>query len=125
MIQGKVRKGVNNPVEDCIFCKIVAGEIPCQKVYEDEKILAFKDIAPQAPVHVVLIPKEHVANILEMRDSTFWSQLQEAIKKITNQEKIDNKGFRLISNCGQDGGQTVNHLHFHLLGGRSLGWPPG
>lgn len=114
-------------MEDCIFCKIVKGEIPSQKVYEDEKILAFRDITPQAPVHILIIPKKHLSNILEIssEDQSLLGSIQEAVVRITQQEGIDQKGFRLVNNCGVEGGQTVNHLHFHLLGGRNLGWPPG
>lgn len=114
-------------MEDCIFCKIVRGEIPSQKVYEDDDILAFRDITPQAPVHILLIPKKHIANLLDMSSQDYFilGRIQEVVKKIAQEEGIAEKGFRLVNNCGVDGGQTVHHLHFHLLGGRSLSWPPG
>lgn len=114
-------------MEDCLFCKIVRGEIPSQKVYEDDDILAFRDISPQAPVHILLIPKKHLANILEMspEDHFLLGRIQQIIARLAQEEGIAEAGFRLINNCGVQGGQTVDHLHFHLLGGRNLGWPPG
>jgi len=114
-------------IEDCIFCKIVQGAIPTQKVYEDEDILAFRDIAPQAPVHILLIPKKHITNILAMtpQDNFLLGRIQEAVVKIAREEGLAEKGLRLVNNCGAQGGQTVDHLHFHLLGGRNLQWPPG
>ena len=104
---------------DCLFCKIIAGDIPCTKVYEDEKVLAFRDINPQAPVHVLVVPKKHMANILECDGETI-AALTEAIQKIAAQENIDKDGFRIISNCGKNGAQSVNHLHIHVLGGKQL-----
>ena len=104
---------------DCIFCKIVAGEIPCTKVYEDEHVLAFNDVNPQSPKHVLIVPKRHMANILEA-DGETAVQILEAIKKVVNILGIDQKGFRVISNCGHDGAQSVNHLHVHVLGGTKL-----
>lgn len=109
----------------CLFCSIVSGEIPSTKVYEDEWVYAFKDIDPQAPVHIVLIPKEHCANFMELKDMNILSYLGEAVQKICVQEGIDKNGFRVVTNCGEQGGQTVDHLHFHILGGRNLMWPPG
>lgn len=109
----------------CLFCSIVSGEIPSTKVYEDEWVYAFKDIDPQAPVHIVLIPKEHCANFMELKDMKILSYLGEAAQKICAQEGIDKNGFRVVTNCGEQGGQTVDHLHFHILGGRNLMWPPG
>lgn len=112
---------------DCIFCKIVAGEIPSTKVYEDEKILAFRDIEPMAPEHIIIIPKEHIQSANAINDDNIdtvayiWKKIPE-IAKIVN---IDKKGYRVVNNCGHDGGQTVPHLHFHLLGGRELLWPAG
>lgn len=111
---------------DCIFCKIVNGEIPSVKIYEDEKVLAFRDIAPQSPTHIVLIPKEHYDNILEIpNDSDIMTYILNAIKEIGKIEGIDNSGFRVVNNCKEDGGQTVSHVHFHILGKRALQWPPG
>ena len=106
---------------DCLFCKIAAGEIPSNKVYEDAEILAFHDIAPQAPVHVLVIPKQHVTGmsaIDEADDATLAACLR-ACKKVAELEGLTG-GFRTVSNCGADAGQTVNHLHFHVLGGRKL-----
>ncbi len=109
-------------MDNCLFCKIAAGEIPSDKVYEDEKVLAFRDIAPQAPVHILVIPKEHIpsAGAITAENSALAAACLEAAAKIAAQEKLDG-GFRLISNCGPDAGQTVPHLHFHILAGRSLG----
>ena len=106
---------------DCIFCKIAAGEIPSTKVYEDEKILAFRDIAPMAPTHILVIPKEHIASVAEITadNADLVSHIFTVIPKIAVQEGLDN-GYRVVSNCGPDAGQTVPHLHFHILGGKQL-----
>ncbi len=106
---------------DCIFCKILAGDIPSAKVYEDEKIYAFRDINPMAPVHVLVIPKEHIpsANGVTSENSAYVAQIFEAIPKIAAAEGLTN-GYRVITNCGEDGCQSVKHLHFHLLGGKKL-----
>ena len=111
---------------DCLFCKIAAGDIPCTKVYEDDKVLAFKDIAPQAPFHAVIIPKAHIASAAEINaeNSSVVALIFEAAAKIAAEYKLEN-GFRIVTNCGEDGGQTVGHLHFHMLAQRSLAWPPG
>ncbi len=109
-------------MENCLFCKIVRGEIPSTKVYEDDKVYAFRDIAPQAPVHILVIPKKHMANILEcadLEDGTLIA-LTEAVARIARQEGISETGFRVITNCGRDGAQSVEHFHLHLLGGRQL-----
>ncbi len=113
-------------MSDCLFCKIIAGEIPSNKVYEDEWVYAFLDIAPQAPVHVVIVPKIHIAATTEItaENSLYVAKIFEAAAKIAEQENLE-KGFRVVNNCGEDGGQTVGHLHFHLLAGRPLAWPPG
>ncbi len=109
-------------MENCLFCKIAAGVIPSTKVYEDEFVFAFRDIAPQAPVHILVIPKEHMAsmNDVSAESSVYAAKCLEAIAVIANQEKLDN-GYRVISNCGDDAGQTVKHLHFHILAGKKLG----
>lgn len=114
-------------MSDCIFCKIVNGEIPSKKVYEDENVLAFYDISPEAPVHVVVIPKQHIQSVNDLNEDNLEivSQIFKAINKIVIELGIADGGYRIVNNCGKDGGQTVNHLHFHLLGGRSLNWPPG
>ena len=106
---------------DCLFCKIIAGEIPSNKVYEDEYVLAFRDIAPQAPVHILVVPKEHIccANAVDESNSVYVSKCFEAVAKIAKAEGLDN-GYRVINNCGADGGQTVMHLHFHIIGGVKL-----
>jgi len=109
-------------MSDCLFCKIIAGEIPSTKVYEDEFVFAFRDIYPQAPFHVLVVPKEHIVSVAELAagNSHFVSKCFEAISKIAKSEGLDN-GFRVITNTGSDGGQTVFHLHFHILGGKELG----
>lgn len=104
---------------DCLFCKIIAGEIPCTKVYEDEKTFAFRDINPQAPTHVLILPKKHMKNVLEC-DGETAAALVNAVKKVAEIEKVDADGFRIISNCGENGAQSVPHLHVHLLGGKKL-----
>lgn len=111
---------------DCLFCKIAAGEIPSTKIYEDEWVYAFKDIDPQAPFHGIIIPKEHITSAAEItaENSMLIAKVFEAIAKIAEQENLE-KGFRVVNNCGSDGGQTVGHIHFHLLARRNLQWPPG
>ena len=111
---------------DCLFCKIIAGEIPSTKVYEDDYVFAFRDIDPKAPFHAVIVPKQHIACAAEItpENSAVIAKIFEAVAKIAEQEKLE-KGFRVVNNCGEQGGQTVNHLHFHMLSGRNLGWPPG
>ena len=104
---------------DCIFCKIIAGEIPSAKVYEDEKTMAFRDVNPQAPKHVLIVPKKHMANVLEC-DGETAAALTKAIQKVAEIEGVTEDGFRLISNCGKHGCQSVNHLHIHLVGGAQL-----
>ena len=103
---------------NCLFCKIIAGDIPSSKVYEDESVFAFRDIAPQAPVHVLVVPKEHIpsADALDESNSACVARCFEAVAKIAKAEGLSN-GYRVINNCGEDGGQTVMHLHFHILGG--------
>lgn len=113
-------------MSDCLFCKIIAGEIPSTKVYEDEWVYAFLDIDPQAPFHAVIVPKIHIASAAEINteNSHYVSKIFEAVAKIAAQEKLED-GFRVVNNCGKDGGQTVGHIHFHLLARRYLQWPPG
>ncbi len=112
---------------DCLFCKIIKGEIPSTKVYEDEYVYAFRDIAPQAPEHVVIVPKIHItsANDITSENSAYIAHVFEAVAVIAKQLGIDEKGYRVINNCGEYGGQTVPHIHFHLTGGRQFGWPAG
>ncbi len=106
---------------DCLFCKIVAGEIPSTKVFEDEKVLAFRDINPQAPTHILVIPKTHIPSVdgITEENSALVAHIFEVIPQIAQAEGLKN-GYRVVSNCGQDAGQTVPHLHFHILGGKEL-----
>ena len=106
---------------DCLFCKIVAGDIPSTKVYEDEQILAFRDIAPQAPTHILVIPKSHIGSVAEITEdnSGVVAHIFEVIPTIAEAEGLTG-GYRVVSNCGPDAGQTVHHLHFHILGGKEL-----
>ncbi len=110
----------------CIFCKIINKEIPSEIIYEDDKILIFNDINPEAPVHFLVIPKKHIesAEKIDSENSNIISHIFIKISEITKKLELKN-GFRIINNCGADGGQTVNHIHFHVLGGRKLNWPPG
>ncbi len=113
-------------MSNCIFCKIVEGKIPSDKVYEDEDILCFHDIAPEAPVHVLIVPKKHIPSMNELseEDGELIAKLLLKIKDIAAQLELDN-GYRVVNNCGEDGMQTIKHLHFHLLGQRQMKWPPG
>ena len=110
-------------MEDCIFCKIIKGESPSEKVYEDDAILAFKDIQPAAPIHILVIPKKHISTLLEVaeEDSTLMAKIFQVINKIVKDLGIEKDGFRVIANCGKDSGQEVMHIHFHLLAGRKMG----
>ena len=112
---------------DCLFCKIIAGDIPSSKVYEDEYVYAFRDIEPQAPVHILIVPKEHIASANEISEANdkLVGKIFTAAAKIAEAEGIAEGGYRIVNNCGEAAGQTVKHLHFHLLGGRSLAWPAG
>lgn len=107
---------------DCLFCKIISGEIPSTKVYEDEFVYAFKDINPLAPVHILVIPKEHISGASEItaENSGVVSKIFEAAAKIAKEQGIAEDGFRIVTNCGENGCQSVHHLHFHILGGRKL-----
>lgn len=111
---------------DCLFCKIAAGEIPSKKAYEDEKVFAFYDIDPQAPVHILVIPKEHIQSVSQVtpENQEIVGHIFTVIAKLAQELNLED-GYRVVSNVGQQGGQSVPHLHFHLLGGRNLGWPPG
>ncbi len=111
---------------DCLFCKIINGEIPSNKVYEDELVFAFRDIEPQAPTHILIIPKQHINSAAEIDESNSGvvAHIFEVAAKIAKQEGLDD-GFRIVNNCGDSAGQTVKHLHFHLMGGRDFGWPAG
>ena len=109
-------------MEDCIFCKIVDGEIPSNKLYEDDKVIAFHDINPEAPVHFLVVTKEHISSVNELNDDNFdcISHIFKVINKLVVDTNIDKSGYRIINNCGEDGGQSVNHIHFHVLGGKKL-----
>ncbi len=108
-------------MSNCLFCKIIAGEIPSTKVYEDDSVLAFRDIAPQAPTHILVIPKAHIGSVAEIsaENSPVVAHIFEVIPQIAKAEGLDG-GYRVVSNCGDDAGQTVHHLHFHILGGKKL-----
>ena len=108
---------------DCLFCKIAAGEIPCNKVYEDDDVLAFRDIAPKAPTHILIIPKKHIAHLADCteEDAVLLAKIQLLAKLLADEEGIARSGFRVVSNSGEDSGQDVAHLHYHLLGGKKLG----
>lgn len=114
-------------MEDCIFCKIANGQIPTQLVYEDDLVAAFNDLNPVAPVHILIVPKAHIASALELNEDnkSVVGHIFEVAGKIAREKGFAEDGFRLVNNCGRDGGQTVGHLHFHLLAGRNLEWPPG
>ncbi len=112
-------------MEDCLFCKIVSGSIPVNKVYEDDAVIAFHDIAPKAPVHVLIVPKEHCQDMLDDKAKDVAAKMFIAAAQIAHRMNIAEDGFRAVLNTGKNGGQTVPHLHMHLLGGRSLAWPPG
>ncbi len=113
-------------VADCIFCKIAAGELGTEFLYEDEQVVAFRDINPVSPVHILVIPKMHFASVNDLtdKDNLLVGHIFQVIKKLAQAENLD-KGYRIVNNCGREGGQIVDHLHFHLLGGRNLQWPPG
>lgn len=125
-----VAKGpaVKGPVDpDCLFCKIVAGQIPATKEFEDDLIVAIRDINPQAPTHLLLLPRAHVASAanLSAGDGPLLGAIFDAAAKLARREGIATTGYRIVTNVGRDGGQSVDHLHFHLLGGRRFAWPPG
>ena len=113
--------------EDCLFCKILAGNIPADIIYESETAIAFRDINPKAPTHVVIIPRQHIATIndIEEDDQAIIGSLYLAAREIAAAEGLADDGYRTVMNCNEAAGQTVFHIHLHLLGGRALGWPPG
>jgi histidine triad (HIT) family protein len=112
---------------DCLFCKIVAGEIPAEKIYEDDHVIAFRDIAPKAPTHVLVIPRRHVSTLNDLRpdDAELVGRMYLAAREVAHQEGIAEDGYRTVVNCNSGAGQTVFHIHLHLLGGRAMTWPPG
>ncbi len=111
----------------CIFCDVVKGIIPSKKIYENDTVLVFEDIHPQAPIHYLIIPKKHIKNILQFspEDVKIMQNIIEVVKKLNNDLDLESKGFRLVTNTGSEAGQSVDHLHFHLLSGRVMNWPPG
>lgn len=114
-------------MEDCLFCKIAAGELATEFIYSDDQVVVFKDINPQAPVHLLIVPRRHIKdlnNIVET-DAELIGHIYQIAAKMAAEYDIADSGYRLVSNCGADGGQSVFHIHFHLLGGRELQWPPG
>ncbi len=114
-------------MNECLFCKMVSGVIPCDKVHENEYVLAFRDIDPKAPTHILIIPKKHITTLNEINksDQDLLGELLLTAKKIAKDEGINASGYRTVFNCNSDGGQTVFHIHMHLLGGRPMAWPPG
>ena len=114
-------------MEECLFCRIAAGTIPARTVFEDDEVVAFEDIQPQAPVHLLLIPRRHVANLNDLGagDHLLMGRLLEVARRLAGERGLSERGYRVVTNTGPDAGQSVLHLHLHLLGGRPLGWPPG
>ena len=113
--------------EDCLFCKIAAGDIPAKMVYEDEKLVVFRDINPQAPQHLLIVPRKHIRTTVDLTtaDNELVGHIHQVAGKLAHDLGFADNGFRLVNNCNADGGQVVWHIHFHLLGGREMGWPPG
>ena len=112
---------------DCLFCKIISKEIKSDILFEDDDVLAFKDINPQAPIHLLIVPKKHISTIneLQQENKALTGKIILTAQSLAKQENIDEKGYRLVFNCNRDGGQEVYHIHLHLLGGRQMQWPPG
>lgn len=112
---------------DCIFCKIVSGDIPAEKVFENDSVVAFQDLNPQAPVHVLVIPKKHISTIndLQSQDAALVGEMYLAAKQIASDKGLSERGYRTVMNCNEEAGQTVFHIHLHVLGGRAMSWPPG
>ncbi|MCD2451302.1 histidine triad nucleotide-binding protein [Methylicorpusculum oleiharenae] len=110
---------------DCIFCKMVSGEMKPDIVYENEQLLAFRDINPQAPVHILIIPKAHISTLNDLKDTSLAGRLLQAVIKVAAQEGLADDGYRTVINCNEQGGQDVYHLHLHVLGRRQMRWPPG
>lgn len=113
--------------QTCVFCDIVRGQIPAARVYEGDDIIAFRDVAPAAPTHILIVPREHIASAayLTPAQDTLWGRMLRIAQALSEDEGVDDDGYRLVVNVGPAGGQTVPHLHLHLLGGRSMAWPPG
>lgn len=114
-------------MSDCIFCKIIDGEIPGDIVYQDDRVIAINDIDPKAPVHILIMPKKHIPSLLEIKEEeqSILSHIMMVAAGLAGEKGISEKGFRVVNNCGEEGGQSVGHIHFHLLGGRYMQWPPG
>ena len=114
-------------MDECLFCNIVNKNISCDKLIENDSIIAFRDINPQAPIHILIIPKKHISTINDLKhdDSILIGEMFLIAKELAQVENINNSGFRMVFNCNEDGGQTVYHIHLHLVGGRTFGWPPG
>ncbi|MBA1337157.1 MAG: Bis(5'-nucleosyl)-tetraphosphatase (asymmetrical) [Firmicutes bacterium] len=114
-------------MSDCIFCKIIDGEIPGDMVYQDDRVVAINDIDPKAPVHILIMPKKHIPSLLEVEqeEQNILSHIMMVAARLAREKGISEKGFRVVNNCGEEGGQSVGHIHFHLLGGRYMQWPPG
>lgn len=115
----------NDATAICLFCKIAAGQVPATIVYRDDHAVAFRDLNPQAPTHVLIIPREHVPNATEAATAGVWEAVMAVAARVARQEGVHDRGYRLVVNCGPDAGQTVDHLHVHVLGGRAMAWPPG
>lgn len=111
--------------DPCIFCRIARGEIPAQMLVNNKDIVAFRDVNPQAAVHILIVPKKHIASLDDVTDSDLLGRMMSLAAALARQEKIARSGYRTVVNTGKDGGQTVDHLHIHLLGGRPMTWPPG
>jgi histidine triad (HIT) family protein len=112
-------------MSDCLFCKIAAGEIPVKLVAESPSCVAFRDISPQAPTHILVIPRAHIASLDAVSDPTIVAEMATMARQLARDEGIAESGYRIVMNTGDDGGQSVHHLHLHLLGGRAMSWPPG
>jgi len=114
-------------MENCLFCQINEGKIPSEKIYEDETLFAIKDINPQAPVHLLIIPKKHLSTLLEIQeeDHQWIGSIFAVANQLAKERELDESGFRIVANCGAGAGQSVFHIHYHLLGGRPMSWPPG
>lgn len=113
-------------MDNCVFCRIIAGEIPAARLHEDDQVIAIRDISPQAPIHVLIVPKRHIASLLEPDGTaSLYGHIVEVARTLAQRLGVTDRGFRLLVNTGPEGGQAVPHVHFHLMGGRAMGWPPG
>ncbi|MDH5541362.1 MAG: histidine triad nucleotide-binding protein [Nitrospinota bacterium] len=114
-------------MDNCLFCKIIEGELPSEKVFDSYNVIAFKDVVPQAPTHILVVPKKHIPNMTSLSelDRETVAEMFNAVKVLVGENDIEESGFRVVINQGSDGGQTVDHLHMHILGGREMEWPPG